>query len=318
MKEEPNNPQLSRRDFMRQSAGVVGLAAFTPELVAAGETGSLVKTATDWVPLGRLNQGNLKITRLGMGTGSINGRVQKDLGQQGLNRLIQYAYDRGVRYIDTAKNYMTHDMMREALKPLPREKIFLQTKMPSWDGGPKDPLAEIDSYRRALGVDYIDSLLIHCTVTADWPEKLKAMMDAFDEAQSKGWIRAKGMSCHGLRALRVAAQSDWMEVQLARINPQGHHVDGDHPTNPHDPKGKVAEAMKEIKAMHDKGRGIIGMKLAGNGDFTNPEDREKAIQYAMTCGFVDSVVIGFKSPAEIDEAIERINRALGTPASSRP
>jgi hypothetical protein len=101
-----------------------------------------------------------------------------------------------------------------------------------------------------------------------------------------------------------------MEVQLARINPQGRLVDGDHPTNPHHPEGKVAEAMKEIKAMHDKGRGIIGMKMIGEGAFVNPEDREKAIRYAMTCGFVDAVVIGFKNAAEIDEAVERINRAL--------
>jgi hypothetical protein len=167
----------------------------------------------------------------------------------------------------------------------------------------------IDSYHKELGRDYIDSLLIHCTTTPTWPEDLKPMMEAFDEAQRRGWIRTKGMSCHGLRALRRATESDWMEVQLARVNPQGHHVDGDD-KDPHHPDGKVAEAMKEVKAMHDKGRGVIGMKLVGNGDFKNAEDREKAVRYAMTCGFVDAVVMGFKSPAEIDEAIERINRAL--------
>lgn len=309
MKEEPINSALTRREFIRNTAGAAGLATIAPETLIAAEPVA-AKTATDWVQLGRLNKHKIKITRLGMGTGSINGRVQKELGQEAFNKLIQYAFDRGVRYIDTAKNYMTYDMIREAIKPLPREKIFLQSKMPSWNGGPKEPLAVIDQYRRDLGTDYIDSLLIHCTVTDDWPETLKPMMDAFDEAQSRGWIRAKGMSCHGLRSLRTAARSDWMEVQLARINPQGHHVDGDNPTNPHDPNGKFVEATREIKSMHEKGRGIIGMKLSGNGDFTNPDDREKAVRYAMTCGFVDAIVMGFKSPAEIDEAIERVNRAL--------
>ncbi|NBO63484.1 MAG: aldo/keto reductase [Acidobacteria bacterium] len=213
-------------------------------------------------------------------------------------------------HIDTAKNYLTYGMMKEALKPLPRDKFFLLSKMPSGGTGPEDPLRTIDQYRRDLGVDYIDALLIHCTVSSDWPERMKRVMEAFDEAQSRGWIRAKGMSCHGLAALRVAAKSDWLEVQLARINPQGHHVDGDHPTNPHDPHGRVPEAMKEIRSMHEKGRGVIAMKLVGNGDFTSADDREKAARYVMNCGFVDACVMGFKSPAEIDEGIERVNRAL--------
>ena len=301
---------ISRRSFIRRSAEAISITAIGAEFITSAEAAPALPSASDWVQLGRLNKGGITIPRLGMGTGSVNGKVQRDLGQEGFNRLVQYAFDRGVRYIDTPKNYTIHDMVAIAIKKLPREKLFIQTKMPSWSGVPENTLAVIDSYRKELGTDYIDSLLIHCTTTADWPEKLPRMMDAFDEAQAKGWIRAKGMSCHGLRALRRATESDWMEVQLARVNPQGHHVDGDHPTNPHDPKGKIPEAMKEIKAMHDKGRGIIGMKICGEGAFTKPEDREKSIKYAMTCGFVDAVVIGFKSSAEIDEAVERINRAL--------
>jgi diketogulonate reductase-like aldo/keto reductase len=162
----------------------------------------------------------------------------------------------GIRYIDTAKNYLTYGMMREALKPLPRDKYFLLSKMPSGGTGPEDPLKTIDQYRQDLGVDYIDALLIHCTVTADWPERMKRVMDAFDEAQARGWIRAKGMSCHGLAALRVAAKSDWLEVQLARINPQGHHVDGDHPTNPHDPQrqGSRGDEGDQVDARQGAGR----------------------------------------------------------------
>lgn len=306
--------QISRRDFIRTSAAVTGAVVIGSDLLPVAAKAP-ARTATDWVQLGRISKNKVKIPRLGMGTGSINGQVQRDLGQAEFNKLVAYAYERGVRYLDTAKNYTIHDMVGAAIKAnkLPREKFFLQTKMPSWKGVPKDTLADIDSYRRELGIDYIDSLLIHCTTEPDWPEKLKPMMEAFDEAQHRGWIKTKGMSCHGLRALGRAAESDWMEVQLARINPQGHHVDQDLP-NVHDPKGKYEEAMKHIKAMHAKGRGIIAMKLCGNGDFKNPEDREKAIRHAINCGFVDAMVIGFKSPAEIDEAIDRINRALNAKA----
>jgi predicted aldo/keto reductase-like oxidoreductase len=201
-------------------------------------------------------------------------------------------------------------MIREAIKGIPRETLFIQSKLPLRQETLANPTATIDRYRKELGVDYIDSLLIHCATKGSWVEDQKALMAAFDEAQAKGWIKAKGCSCHGLAALRSATTNDWLEVQLARINPQGHHVDGDHPTDPHFPQGKYDEAMKEIKAMHAKGRGIIAMKLCGNGDFTKPEDREKAIRHAVNCGFVDAMVIGFKSPAEIDEALERINKAL--------
>lgn len=301
--------RISRRDFIRQSAEIAGAAALTPTLInAAVEPIKPLRSATDLVPLGK---SGIKMPRLGMGTGSINGQVQRDLGQEGFNKLVRYAFDHGVRYIDTADQYKIHHMVREAIKGLPREQLFIQTKM-RWieDETRLNPMKHIDRFRKELNIDYIDSLLIHCTTNETWPQDLKGMMDAYDEAQAKGWIKLKGVSCHGLRPLRSSTKLSWAQVQLARINPQGRHVDGDHPGDPHHPEGNVPEAIKEIKAMHEKGRGIIGMKMCGNGEFVQAEDREKALRYAMTCGFVDAVVVGFKSPAEIDEAISRINRAL--------
>jgi 1-deoxyxylulose-5-phosphate synthase len=305
MSEQGKN-RISRRKFIRQSAEVITVTTIGAELASAAP---VVRTAADWVPLGRKTK--VTIPRLGMGTGSINGTVQQALGQDGFNKVIAYAYERGVRYIDTADNYKTHGMIREAIKAnkIPRDKIFIQSKLPLRKETLADPMATIDRYRKELGVDYIDSLLIHCATTPTWVSDHKLLMDTFDQAQAKGWIRTKGCSCHGLRALRAATTNDWVEVQLARINPQAHHVDQDLP-NVHAPEGKYDEAMKEIKAMHAGGRGVIAMKLCGNGDFTKPEDREKAMQHAVKCGFVDAMVVGFKSNAEIDEAIERLNRAL--------
>lgn len=310
MSDQPRHDQLSRRHFLRQSAEVISVAALGSELITGAAAAPPARTAADWVPLGRKT--NIKIPRLGMGTGSINGTVQQALGQQGFNKLVAYAYERGVRYIDTADNYKTHEMIREAIKAnkIPRDKIFIQTKLPIKKETLADPIATMERYRKELGTDYFDTLLIHCATKGSWVGDLKPLMDAFDQAQAKGWIKAKGCSCHGLAALKAATHNDWIQVQLARINPQAHHVDGDHPTNPHHPPGKYDEAMKEIKTMHAGGRGIIAMKLVGNGDFTNPEDREKAMRHAVNCGFVDAVVVGFKSNAEIDEAVERMNRAL--------
>ena len=306
---DQSKQNVSRRQFVRQSAQLAGAAIIGAEILAPAEAAPAVRTASDWVALGQKTK--VKIPRLGMGTGSINGKVQQDLGQEGFNKLVAYAYERGVRYIDTADNYKTHGMIREAIKAnkIPRDKIFIQTKLPIRPETTQYPMATMDRYRKELGTDYFDSLLIHCATKETWVEDMKFLMDAFDEAQAKGMIKAKGCSCHGLRALRAATKNDWVEVQLARINPQGYHVDQDL-QNVHDPVGKYDEAMKEIKAMHAAGRGIIAMKLCGNGDFIKPEDREKAVQHAVKCGFVDAMVIGFKSNAEIDEAIERLNRAL--------
>ncbi len=242
---------------------------------------------------------------MGIGTGSNSGDVQRALGREGFNRLIRYAYDQGITYIDTAQSYRNHDWIRDAIKGLPREKLFIQTKM---SGTPAKPLEVLDRFRQDLNTDYVDSLLLHYATTHDWQDERQRVMDAFDEAQQKKLILAKGVSCHGLPALTRATLVAWVQIQLVRLNPQGHVVDGK--TYRFDEPGDVPAVVTEIKAMRAQGRGIIGMKLIGNGDFTQPEQREKSIRFAMQSGLLDAAVIGFKSPAEIDEAIVRINRAL--------
>ncbi len=293
---------ISRRGFMKKSVLMAGAAAVTSW--SSTFCGSAKKAAaSDLVSLGKSGQ---RISRLGIGTGSNGGEVQRALGQEGFTRLIRYGYDHGLTYIDTADDYGTHEMVRLAIKGLPRERLWIQTKMWWTPAHIQEPMAALERYRKELDTDYIDSLLIHCTMKSTWPQDVRPMMDAFDEARGKQLIRVKGMSCHGLPALRRAAQVDWADVQLARVNPQGRHVDGIDPE--FGAPGLVDEAMKEIRTMHAKGRGVIGMKLIGNGDFKDPADRRKAIQYAMTCGFVDAIVIGFASTAEIDEAIQNIER----------
>lgn len=298
-----NHHKFNRRQFLTASAALAGAALLSPSVLAAASAKKL--SAVDQVTLGKTG---LKLSRLGIGTGTNGGKVQRDLGREGFTRLIRHAYDQGITYIDTAQNYQTHEMIREAIKALPREKLFIQTKMP---GVPEKPGEVLDRYRQELGVDYLDSVLTHCATTTDWDDQRRRVLDALEEAKEKKILRAKGVSCHGLPALTRAAQVDWVDVHLVRLNPQGRHVDG--PTDKWNPDGyetTMPEAMKEIKAMRARGRGIIGMKLIGNGDFKSPEDREKSIRYAMQCGLLDAAVIGFASPAEIDEAITRINRAL--------
>jgi predicted aldo/keto reductase-like oxidoreductase len=297
---------VTRRQFIQTSTALAGAALLSPwglvDAWAATETPA-VRTATDQVTLGKTG---IKLSRLGFGTGSNNGYTQTAQGRNAFVNLIHYAYDRGITYIDTAESYQTFDLIADAIKGLPREKLFIQSKV---EGRPADVLAVIDQHRKTFDTDYIDSLLIHCMTRGQWTDEWKRVMDAFDQAREKKWIRAKGVSCHTLPALRASVATDWTEVHLVRVNPQGSYTDAEGDTwgsSSHD----IAPVMSEIKTMHAKGRGVIGMKICGNGSFTDPADREKSIRYAMACREIDAVVIGFKSRQEIDEAIERINRAL--------
>jgi aryl-alcohol dehydrogenase-like predicted oxidoreductase len=299
-----NHQKINRRQFIKSTAALAG-AAIIPAFGNSKIFGAVKRTAVDQVALGKTG---LKLSRLGFGAGSDSGTIQRALGHEGFNQLFRYAYDQGITYIDTADGYKTHTWVQEAIKGLPRERLFIQSKMP---GIPENPLEELDRYRQELGVDYIDSLLLHCKMSANWDEKHKRVMDALDEAKEKGIIRAHGVSCHSLPALKKAAQLDWVDVNLARINPQGVWIDtpGERWDTKSD-ESHVPAVVDQFKIMRENGHGIIGMKLIGNGLFTSPEDREKAIRFAMQPGLVDAVVIGFKSTVEIDEALMRINHAL--------
>jgi predicted aldo/keto reductase-like oxidoreductase len=299
-------PGMNRRQFFHRAGMFVAGAMITPwqDLVSAVPKGF----TPDLVPLGK---SGIKLSRLGFGTGTNSGKVQRDLGREGFSRLYRYAYERGLTYIDTADAYKTHPYVKDAIRGLPREKLFILSKMPWSQENITNPMAALDRYRRELGVEYLDGLLIHCTMKPSWPEDLKPMMEALAEAQERKVIRLKGMSCHGLPALRQAAKVPWADVQLARVNPQGRDVDGESPGQAEADMAVVSGELKTMKAM---GRGILGMKLIGNGDFKKREDRVRAMQYAMHCGFVDAVTIGFASQAEVDEALENMSAALATPA----
>ncbi len=300
-----SNTRVSRRQFLQESvtaAGALVLGA-GPLATARGETPAR-RTAVDQVPLGATG---IKLSRLGMGTGSNSGQVQRELGREGFNALVHYAYDQGVTYFDCSQTYQTFEWLGGAMKGLPRERLFIQSKIP---GQPEKVLETIDHHRKVFDTDYVDAMLIHCMIKEGWTDQWKRIMDGFDEAREKGWIRSKGVSCHSLPALRGATETPWAQVHLVRVNPQGRHIDGPEESVWDDKVNAAPPVVAQIKAMKAKGRGVIGMKIIGNGEFVNAADREKSIRFAMSLPDLDAVVIGFKSRGEIDEAIRRMNAAL--------
>lgn len=291
-----NGKEMTRRQFIQGTVALSGSIL----LASSGEKRTL--SAADQVILGKTG---LKLSRLGFGTGTLGGSVQRNLGSDGFNRLLRYAYDQGITYIDTAQNYQTHAMIREAIKGIPRENLFIQSKMP---GIPEKPLEAIDRYRSELGVDYIDSLLTHGVRNSEWEGERKRVLDALEEAKAKKIILSHGASYHSLPALKKGAGLDWTDVCLVRINHQGVNMDTENiDASAKSNSSHVPAVVEQIKLMHAKNKGVIAMKVIGEGVFTDPKDREKAIRFNLESGLADAIVIGFKSTAEIDEAIKNIS-----------
>jgi predicted aldo/keto reductase-like oxidoreductase len=288
---------LSRRDFLGQTAAAVGAVA-AAGLAGAAETRNL-KSGADQVTLGKTG---IKLSLLGMGTGSTGVRHSSNqvrLGQEKFTRLVRYAYDRGITYIDTADQYGSHIFVREAMRGLPREKLFIQTKTRALTADVAR--ADLDRFREELGVEYIDSLLMHCMTTATWPHDMRPVMDVLGKAKDKKWVRAVGVSCHGMAPLRAAATCDWIDVDLARINPVGVKARMD---------GSPAEVVPCLRQMHRKGKGILGMKILGEGTFKTEEEQVRSLRYVLGLGCVDAMVIGFEKPEQIDQILRRVEIAL--------
>jgi 1-deoxyxylulose-5-phosphate synthase len=294
----------SRRDFLKTigagmltATGGISFAAKTPK-----------RLATDWVTLG---DSGVKVTRLALGTGTVGGRVQRELGQEQFTRLVRHAYDSGIRFFETAEAYTgMPEMLAAALKGIPRDSYRLMTKF-RWARAADDPAARIDGYRRQLNSDYFDILLIHCVRTPDWAEELKPLREALNVAKDKKIILAHGASCHGLDANNSFPGNKWLDVALCRINHNGTKMDTPSRRDV-DEFGDVAQVTSNLKQVRAQGTGLIGMKLVGEGRFTKPEDRDAAVRHAFNVAGVDAVTIGYKNTAEIDEAIARINTQLNS------
>lgn len=292
--------RIHRRKFITNSAkATAGALAFSSGLahlsfVDPGEQIDQVK----------LGETGISVPRLAMGTGSYGYRhtsQQHKMGEKEFLKLAKYAYEKGVRFYETADMYGTHEFVGSAMKQVPREDITLLSKVMVYQHGnwytPEPFRKSIDRFRKELQTDYIDVLLLHCMVNTEWPDEYKRYMDDFSEAKEKGIIGKVGLSCHDFGALKIAAESDWADVLLARINHDGAKMDA-----------SPDEVMPVLKKAKETGKGVIGMKVFGCGDLTDEAEREKSLNYVIRSGNVDCMTIGFKNNSEIDDAISRINR----------
>jgi 1-deoxyxylulose-5-phosphate synthase len=285
---------MNRRDFFVRSAYGLGAAWLTSQPLVAKVLSSTLDrklSASDTVTLGKTG---LKTSRLAMGTGTFGfGHTSRQTSQgvKSLSDLLVNGYDHGLRFFDTADAYGSHPHVAAALGRVARDKVTVMTK--TWARDPKTARDDLERFRRELKSDYIDIVLMHCHTEDDWTTRYRGVMDVLSEAKQKGIIRAHGVSCHSIGALRAAAKSRWVEVDLVRMNPAGLHMDSDPET--------VAGVIREMRAA---GKGIIGMKILGQGELGNR--RDEALKFALSLGLLDAFTIGAENQAEQEDLIRRI------------
>jgi aryl-alcohol dehydrogenase-like predicted oxidoreductase len=289
---------MLRRDFLhhtsRAAAGALLASGIIGKRLAAIPALPRKFSANDTVTLGRTG---IQTSRLAMGTGTVgvgHHSHQTALGIDGLSRLLLNGYDNGLLFFDAADSYGSHPHVAEALKHVDRGKVTVLTK--SWARTAPEMRYDLDRFRKELGTDHLDIVLMHCLTEGDWTKRFEPVMDVLAEAKQKGIIRAHGCSCHSIEALRAAAKSPWVDVDLARVNPVGAFMDAEPDT--------VVSVLREMKA---SGKAVIGMKILGQGTLRNRQD--EALRSALGLGILDAFTIGAESIAEQNDLLKRIAAA---------
>lgn len=291
---------MLRREFLRRSAQAVG-AAWLSKAATANAAWLQMEplahkfNAHDEIVLGHTG---IRTSRLAMGSGTIGGggaSEQTRMGKEAfINLLLNGYHENGLRFFDTADSYGSHPDIAAAIRQLPRDQLSVMTK--SDNRSPAGMRADLDRFRRELGIDMIDIVLVHCVTEADWTTRYRGIMDVLSDAKEKGVIRAHGCSCHSIQALRAAAASAWVDVDLVRLNPIGAYMDAQPDT-----------VIPVIEQMRAQGKGIIGMKILGQGDL---RDRPaEAVRYALGTGMLDAFTIGAESIREQDQLTQLIAAA---------
>lgn len=283
---------MKRRTFIRNTlAGSALLSAFPYEALALEQK----LYAHDRVKLG--NTG-IEMSRMAMGTGTHGyggaSNQTRQLGIKGVADMLRAANDDGINFWETADQYGSHPHVGEALKKVKREEVVILTKTNSnsYESVKKD----LDRFRKELGTDYLDIILLHAVTDPQWNQKMKGAMEALAEAKEEGIIRAHGVSCHSIGALEAAADEPWVEVDLARFNPGGARMDAD-----------VATVTKVLSRMKDNGKAIIGMKVYGCGELLHMKD--ECLQFQTGSGLIDAFTMGFESIEQLKEIQKRLPEA---------
>ena len=296
--------QIDRRKFIAALAAGTAHLMFAP--LFANQTTSF---SLDPLQKIRLGKSGIETTLLGMGTGVHGGNRTSFLTRQDQLKSIStivHAYNRGIRFFDLADTYGTHGLMKEALPEMNRDELTLISKIWTRGGGIPEqerPDADVvvDRFRKELNTDMIDLIQLHCMVDGQWTDSEKKQMDILENLKAKGIIRAHGTSVHSLEAMQHAAETDWVDVLHARINPYGIAMDRKDPQ----------EVIDVLKQLHQSGKGIIGMKLIGDGQYKDDDEKiNHSLKFVLGLQVVDMIIVGFETSDQIDNYLDRMGKTL--------
>jgi predicted aldo/keto reductase-like oxidoreductase len=208
----PSKEKINRRSFIGRSvASVVGAGiglSGAAKSLAAGSAPEEAPVSTDKPSIKEyreLGGTGWKVSDIAFG----NGAMQEP-------STLEYAIERGINYVDTARQYYDMEKVVGQIFPAKRDKLFVTTKlMPELitpETTAEQVITGIEESLERLNTDYVDCCLIH-SVGEDpklsSPDKIKnkRVHEAFAKAKEQGKIRFWGASSHGPRMIE---DFDWL------------------------------------------------------------------------------------------------------------
>lgn len=170
----------------------------------------------------RFKNSGADISLLGMGCMRLPKTPEGEIDEKRAQEIVDYAYESGVNYFDTA--YMYHDGKSEsfigkALKKYPRESYNLISKMPGWFVEKQQDIEKIfNTQLERCGVDYFDFYLCH-SIRAENFDNFYVKYNIFDfvnEMKKQGKVRHIGFSFHDTPEVleRVIDMYPWEFAQI--------------------------------------------------------------------------------------------------------
>lgn len=234
-----------------------------------------------------LGKSGLKVSRLCFGTLTMS-PLQRDMTPEEGARLLVHAYERGVRFLDTADLYGTYPHIRLALKDVP--DYIISTKAYCWDK--KTTQEALERAFRGVGRDYIDLFMLHEQESLYTLRGHEEALVFLAKMREKGHIGAVGVSTHFAGCVKAAAKFPMIDVVHPLINYAGIGIQD----------GTREDMEDSIRIARSAGIGIFAMKSLGGGHLIR--ENRIALEYARTSPLLDSVAIGMQTIAEVDANVD--------------
>ncbi|GAB6108848.1 aldo/keto reductase [Fusibacter bizertensis] len=240
----------------------------------------------------KLGKTNITVSKICFGSLTM-GPLQRNLSTAEGASLIEYAFHRGINFIDTAELYETYGHLKEALKRIPRNQLVIASKCYAYS---KETARE--SFEKALkemDTDYIDIFMLHEQMSEHTIRGHYEAIEYFLKQKSVGRIKAIGISTHYVAGVLGAIKYPEIEIVHPILNVNGLGIQD----------GTRSDMEEALKNYHERGGGVFAMKPFGGGNLLG--NISQCFEYLETQKYIDSIAFGMQSTAEIDYNIACIN-----------